>query len=78
MIKDKYGKEVNMYNIGRAYGEFKELYFFYLDHKDMIGKKEMRERIEYIKKHGVRQRTEIETICWILGENIIGEKEKVN
>ena len=36
---------------------------------------EMRERIEYIKKHGVKQRTEIETLCWILGESIVGEKE---
>ena len=75
MIKDKYGNEVCMSNISRAYGDFKNLYNFYLEHKDIVSASEMRERIEYIKKHGVKQRSEIETLCWILGESIIGEKE---
>ena len=75
VIKDKFGKEVSMHSIGKAYGDYKELYYFYLDHKDMVGKEELRERLEYIKKNGVKQRTEVETICWILGENLVGERE---
>lgn len=64
-----------MYSISKAYGQFKDLYEFYLDHKNIVGVDEMRSRIEYIKKYGVKQRTEIETLCWILGEDIVGKKE---
>lgn len=76
MIEDRFGNEVSMRNIGRAYGEFKELLEFYHDHKGTAGEKELRERRDYIIKHGVKQRTEIETINWILGEDIVGNKEK--
>lgn len=72
MIVDKFGKEVSMYHISRAYGEFKDLYNFYLEHINIKGSKEIRNRIEYIKKRGVKQKTEIETLCWILGEDIVG------
>lgn len=76
MIKDKYGNEVSMYNMSRAYGQFRDLYFNYLDHKDIKGKEEIKSRIEYIKKHGVKQRTEIETLCWVIGEDIVGNKKE--
>jgi len=75
VIKDRYGNEVSMSNISKAYGDYKNLYNFYLEHKNIKSASEMRERIEYIKKRGIKQRTEIETLCWILGENLIGEKE---
>lgn len=65
-IKDKNGHEINMYNMYGAYSDFKKLYEFYQEHKDMIGKKELEERRKYILKHGLKQRTEIETIDWIL------------
>lgn len=74
MIIDKFGKEVSMYHISRAYGEFKELYNFYLDHVNIKGKMEINKRIDYIKKHGTKQKTELETLYWVLGEDIIGEK----
>ena len=75
MIKNKYGNEISMSSISNAYGDYRNLYNFYLEHKDIVSANEMRERIEYIKKYGVKQRTEIETLCWVLGESIIGEKE---
>lgn len=74
-ITNKFGKEVNMYKMYDAYDDFKRLYQYYEENKSLVSASEMRERIEYIKKNGVKQRTEIETLCWILGENIIGEKE---
>lgn len=74
-IIDKYGKELNMYNMYGAYSDFKKLYEFYEEHKNIVSAKEMRERIEYIKKRGVKQRSEIETLHWILGEDIVGNKE---
>ena len=69
VIKDKFGNEVSMKNMWGAYGDFKELLEFYNDHKKLVGLEELRERKEYILKHGVNQRTELETIDWILGED---------
>ena len=75
-IKNKYGKEVSMRNMYSAYADFKDLYEFYESQKNIqVSADEMRERVEYILKRGVRQRTEIETICWILGEDLVGKEE---
>lgn len=75
-IKDKYGKEITMYNMYGAYADFKKLYEFYESQKNLkVSADEMRERVKYILKRGVNQRTEIETICWILGEDLVGKEE---
>lgn len=74
-IIDKFNKEVNMYNMYGAYSDFKKLFEFYQDHKNFVGVDEIRKRIDYIKKYGVKQRTEIETLHWILGEDIVGNQE---
>lgn len=75
-IINKFGNEVSMRNIRGAYGDFKDLYEFYLSQKEMkVSCQEMRDRVAYILKHGVKQRTEIETICWILGEDLVDIKK---
>ena len=75
-IINKFGNEISMRSIGRAYGDFKDLYEFYESQKDMkVSAQEMRDRVKYILKHGVKQRTEIETICWILGEDLVDIKK---
>ncbi len=77
-IKDKFGKEINMYNMYGAYADFKKLYEFYENHKNLVSEDELRDRVKYILKHGVNQRTEIETICWVLGEDLVGNKTGIN
>ncbi len=75
-IRDNFGKEINMYNMYGAYHDFKKLYEFYQKHKNMnITPDEMRDRVAYILKRGTKQRTEIETICWILGEDLVDIKK---
>ena len=58
----------------QIYRNYKELVKFYNEHKDIKSEKEIRERKEYILKNGIKGRNEVETLCWILGENLIGEK----
>lgn len=74
-IINKFGNEVSMRNIRGAYGDFKDLFEFYESQKNVkVSAQEMRNRVAYILKHGVKQRTEIETICWILGEDLVDVK----
>lgn len=58
----------------QIYRNYKELVKFYNEHKDIKSEEEIRERKEYILKNGIKGRNEVETLCWILGENLIGEK----
>ena len=58
----------------QVYANYKELVSFYNSHQNIKGETEIRERIDYIMKNGVKGRTEVETLCWILGENLVGEK----
>lgn len=75
-IKDKFGNEISMKNMWGAYGDYKDLFEFYQSQKNLkITAQEMRDRVEYILKHGCNQRTEIETLCWILGEDLVGNKK---
>lgn len=75
-IRDNFGNEINMHNMYGAYHDFKKLYEFYQNQKNMkITPKEMRDRVAHILKHGSKQRTEIETICWILGEDLVDIKK---
>ena len=74
-IRDNFGREINMYNMYGAYHDFKKLFEFYESQKNVkVSAQEMRNRVAYILKHGVKQRTEIETICWILGEDLVDVK----
>ncbi len=58
----------SMKNINRTYGDFKDLLKFYEEHKKIISDDELRKRANHILKTGCKQRTELETIMWILGE----------
>ena len=58
----------NLYDLYSLYRQHKQLYKFWKDNKSMRTKEEIQERIEYIKKHKVNQKTEIETLLWILNE----------
>ena len=58
----------NLYDLYAAYRQHKKLFEFYKQHKHIKSEQEVRDRIEYIKKHKINQRTELATLMWFLGE----------
>ena len=66
---------INPKALYRYYLSYKYLYDFWeetrrkeAENRRVVTDEEMRSRIQYILKNKVRQRDEIETLCWILGE----------
>lgn len=59
----------NMYALYEVYNQYKLLYNFYQKYKSIKNEEDIRERIEYLKKNPTcKQRTEIETLLWLLNE----------
>jgi len=54
----------------RYYKCYKYLYDFWVENRGrrVVTEQEMRDRIQYILKNKIKQRDEISTLCWILGE----------
>lgn len=54
----------------RMYLDYKYLYEFWEKNRDTrrVSDEDMRNRIKYLLKNGTKQRDEISTLCWILGE----------
>lgn len=60
----------SLYCLYELYKNYKYLYDFWerRQNERVISDQEMRDRIQYILKNKVKQRDEISTLCWILGE----------
>lgn len=59
----------NLYDLYASYSQHKALFEYYQDNKSMRSKEEILERIEYLKKNPkITQRTELETLLWIMNE----------
>lgn len=59
----------NMYALYEVYNQYKLLYNFYQKYKSIKNEEDIRERIEYLKKNPkCKQKTEIETLLWLLNE----------
>lgn len=56
----------NLKPLYRCYSQYKMLFNYYQNNKSMRSKEEIQERIDYITKNKVNQRSEIETLMWIL------------
>lgn len=54
----------------RLYKDYKYLYEFWEKNRDtrVVSNEDMRNRIKYLLKNNTKQRDEISTLCWILGE----------
>lgn len=54
----------------RLYKDYKYLYEFWENNRDKrkVSNEDMRNRIKYLLENGTKQRDEISTLCWILGE----------
>ena len=64
----------------KAYKDYDYLYKFLKKQRSepefAVSREEMKNRINYILKNKIRQRDEISTLCWILGEEDVREKDK--
>ena len=59
----------NLYDLYSSYHQHKQLFEFYQKFKNIKNEEDVRERIEYLKKNPkVKQRTELETLLWIINE----------
>lgn len=68
IIKMKSSIADNLYDLYASYRQHKELFEFYQKFKNMKNVDEIKSRIDYIKKNKVKQRSELSTLLWILGE----------
>lgn len=59
----------NLFDLYSVYNQYKLLFEFYKDHINIKSETEIRERINYILKNGIKQKDEISTLLWVLGEN---------
>lgn len=59
----------NLYALYEVYSQYKLLYAFYQENKNIKNAEEVKERIEYLRKNPkCKQKTEIECLLWFLNE----------
>lgn len=58
----------NLFDLYASYHQHKQLFEFWKKYKNMKNEVDIRERIEYLKKNRVKQRNELDTLLWIIGE----------
>lgn len=59
----------DLYDLYSVYSQYKMLHQFWEEHQLIKGENEIRERIKYILKNKVKQKDEITTLLWVLGED---------
>jgi len=68
-MKDKNIIRDNLYDLYDSYNQHKLLFEFWKQNHTIKTKKEMKDRIDYIIKNKIKQRNEIETLLWVIGED---------
>ncbi len=58
----------NLYPLYDAYSQYKMLFAFWQSFQGMKSVDDIKKRIEYLTKHKVKQRNELETLLWVIGE----------
>ena len=58
----------NLFDLYASYKHHKQLFEFWQKYQHMKNEEDIRERLEYIRKNKIKQRSEIETLMWILNE----------
>lgn len=59
----------NLYDLYASYHQHKLLFEFWKQNNSIKTKEEVEQRLEYIKKNKIKQRNELETLLWVLGED---------
>ena len=77
-LREMQEKDVDIGSLYRLYHNYKFLYEYWQKNRNtrVVSEQEMRDRINYILKNKIKQRDEISTLCWILGEEDVREKDK--
>lgn len=57
---------------------YKELNNFYEQYKNIRSEEEIRERIKYVLKNKLKQKNEVDTLKWVLGENWLEDEENID
>ena len=67
----------NLYDLWSVMSQYKYLYNYYWERENAKYKiktrSQIEDRIRYILKHKIKQRGEVETLCWVLGVDSIDE-----
>lgn len=59
----------NLYDMWNLVNQHKKLFEFWKKYQNMKNENDIRNRLEYLKKNPeIKQRTEIETLLWLLNE----------
>ncbi len=59
----------NLFDLYALYRQHRKLFNYYQENKTMRSKEDVQNRIEYLKKNPkINQRTELETLLWLLNE----------
>lgn len=58
----------NLFDLFASYKQHKLLFEFWKQYKNIKSEVDIRERLEYLKKNNIKQRSEVETLLWILNE----------
>jgi hypothetical protein len=76
-LNEMKNKDIDLGCLYRMYHNYRYLYSFWqkFQNKRVISDQDIRDRIQYILKNNVKQRDEISTLCWILGEEDVRKKE---
>lgn len=59
----------NLYDLYDSYNQHKLLFEFWKQNRAIKTKEEIKDRINYIIKNKIKQRNEIETLLWVIGED---------
>lgn len=59
----------NLFDLYASYRHHKELFEYYQSHKNLKSEAEIRARIDYIIENKIKQKDEISTLLWVLGES---------
>lgn len=59
----------NLYDLYDLYNQHKLLFKFWKQNRSIKTKEEIKDRINYIIKNKIKQRNEIETLLWVIGED---------
>lgn len=50
----------------KCYSQYKLLFDYYKENKSIRSRREIEERLDYLKKNKCKERSEIETLLWFL------------
>ena len=59
----------NLFDLYTLVHQHKALYEYYQKHESIKSEIEIKERIEYILKHKIKQKDEVSTLLWVIGKD---------